>query len=151
MVSAFEGGTESAKTMPPIIDEFMVAHRLPEVTVVADTGMISGANQTASGPPGRRSSWGWRFPSLPPGHPVVPRAPGRERHGYVFTQQLPAERPSTKSTTNQLRTNCRSQVTFKQPVSLPEIGKVAGFRQTSKPKRGCPLDGSYQTPSLPYG
>jgi len=29
------------KTMLPVIGEFMAAHQLPDVTVVADAGMIS--------------------------------------------------------------------------------------------------------------
>jgi transposase len=33
--------------MLPVIEAFMAAHRLPDVTVVADAGMISDANQKA--------------------------------------------------------------------------------------------------------
>ena len=31
--------------MLPVIESFMAAHRLPDVTVVADAGMVSEANQ----------------------------------------------------------------------------------------------------------
>src|SRR3984957_15567238 len=43
MLSAFEGNRAETKTMLPVIEEFMAAHRLPDVTVVADAGMISDA------------------------------------------------------------------------------------------------------------
>jgi hypothetical protein len=33
--------------MLPVIEKFMAAHRLPDVTVVADSGMISEVNQKA--------------------------------------------------------------------------------------------------------
>ncbi len=41
MVSAFEGNRAETKTMLPVIQAFMTAHDLPDVTVVADAGMIS--------------------------------------------------------------------------------------------------------------
>jgi transposase len=47
MVSAFEGNRAETKTMLPVIERFMTAHQLPDVTVVADAGMISDANQKA--------------------------------------------------------------------------------------------------------
>jgi transposase len=47
MVSAFEGNRAETKTMLPVIEKFMAAHQLPDVTVVADAGMISEANQKA--------------------------------------------------------------------------------------------------------
>jgi hypothetical protein len=47
MVSVFEGNRAETKTMLPVIEKFMAAHRLPGVTVVADAGMVSEANQRA--------------------------------------------------------------------------------------------------------
>jgi hypothetical protein len=47
MLSAFEGSKGETKTMLPVIREFMAAHALPDVTVVADAGMISDANMKA--------------------------------------------------------------------------------------------------------
>src|SRR5262245_5773426 len=44
MVSAFEGNKAETKTMLPVIEEFMAAHQIPDVTVVADAGMVSQAN-----------------------------------------------------------------------------------------------------------
>jgi hypothetical protein len=47
MVEAFEGNTAETLTMLPTIRSYMDAHRLPDVTVVADAGMISAGNQKA--------------------------------------------------------------------------------------------------------
>jgi hypothetical protein len=48
MVSAFEGNKAEAKTMLPVIEAFMAAHQLPDVTVVADAGMVSERSSTTS-------------------------------------------------------------------------------------------------------
>jgi hypothetical protein len=45
MVHAFEGNKAETATMLPVINAFKPAHRLTEVTVLADPGMISEANQ----------------------------------------------------------------------------------------------------------
>jgi hypothetical protein len=69
MISAFEGNKAETKTMLLVIEKFMAAHRLPDVTVVADAGMISEANQKAivaagSGPM-RRTAAAWlRVPRI---------------------------------------------------------------------------------------
>jgi hypothetical protein len=47
MVGVFEGNRAETKTMLPVIEKFMAAHRQPGVTVVADAGMVSEANQRA--------------------------------------------------------------------------------------------------------
>jgi transposase len=47
MVSAFEGNRAETKTMLPVVGSFMAAHQLPDVTVVADAGTVSEANQKA--------------------------------------------------------------------------------------------------------
>ena len=41
-VHAFEGNTAETKTILPVLEAFMAAHRLPEVTVVADAGAVGG-------------------------------------------------------------------------------------------------------------
>jgi hypothetical protein len=58
-VPAFEGNKAETRTMLPVIEKFMAAHGLPDVTVVADADMISEASQKAIeaavlifGPPG---------------------------------------------------------------------------------------------------
>lgn len=40
MLSAFEGNRAETKTMLPVIEKFIAAHRLPDVTVVAVTRFI---------------------------------------------------------------------------------------------------------------
>ncbi len=47
MANAFEGNRGETTTMLPTIRAFMDAHQLADVTVVADAGMISAANQQA--------------------------------------------------------------------------------------------------------
>ncbi|ETB37295.1 hypothetical protein O974_28420 [Mycobacterium avium 11-0986] len=47
-VAAFEGNKAETATMLPVINAFKAAHQLTDVTVVADAGMISEANQVAA-------------------------------------------------------------------------------------------------------
>ena len=49
MVDAFEGNRAETTTMIPLMQRFMAAHRIAEVTVVADAGMMSEANQADRG------------------------------------------------------------------------------------------------------
>jgi transposase len=46
-VEAFEGNKAETATMLPTLQAFMAAHRLTDITVVADAGMLSEANKTA--------------------------------------------------------------------------------------------------------
>jgi hypothetical protein len=92
MVSAFEGNRAETKTMLPVIEAFMAAHQLPDVTVVADAGMISEANQKAIEAAGLSFILGMKIPDVPY---VV--AQWRREHpgedvpdGHVFTQPWPA-------------------------------------------------------------
>ena len=65
MVSAFEGNRAETKTMLPVIETFMAAHGLPDVTVVADAGMVSEANQKAIEAAGLSFILGARIPHEP--------------------------------------------------------------------------------------
>jgi hypothetical protein len=47
MVNAFEGNKAETATILPVLEAFMTAHQLQDVTVVADAGMISDANKRA--------------------------------------------------------------------------------------------------------
>jgi Transposase DDE domain len=92
MVEAFEGNKAETLTMLPTIRAFMDAHRLPDVTIVADAGMISAANQKAIEEAGLSFILGARIPDVPY---VV--AQWRREHpdeeipdGYVFCQPWPA-------------------------------------------------------------
>jgi hypothetical protein len=92
MVSAFEGNKAETKTMLPVIEEFMAAHQIPDVTVVADAGMVSEANQKAIEAAGLSFILGMKIPHVPyavaqwrrehPGEQIPDR--------HVFTQPWPA-------------------------------------------------------------
>jgi Transposase DDE domain len=92
MVSAFEGNKAETKTMLPVIQEFMTAHQLPDVTVVADAGMVSEANQKAIEAAGLSFILGMKIPHEPY---VVTwwrrEHPGQDiPDGHIFTQPWPA-------------------------------------------------------------
>jgi hypothetical protein len=92
MVSAFEGNKAETKTMLPVIEAFMAAHQLPDVTVIADTGMVSEANQTQIEAAGLSFILGMKIPHIPY---VVAQwrreHPGKDiPDGHVFTQPWPA-------------------------------------------------------------
>ena len=97
MVTAFEGNRAETKTMLPVIEKFMAAHRLPDVTVVADAGMISEANQKAIEAAGLSFILGMKIPDVPYQVDQWRREhPGEDiPDGHVFTQPWPAG-PSSK-------------------------------------------------------
>src|SRR6476620_6265612 len=64
-VAAFEGNKAETATMVPVINAFKTAHQLTDVTVVADAGMISEANQVALQAAGLSFILGTRIPYLP--------------------------------------------------------------------------------------
>jgi hypothetical protein len=91
-VAAFEGNKAETATMLPVINAFKTAHNLTDVTVVADAGMISEANQVALQAAGLSFILGARIPFLPD---VVRE--WRDKHpeepvpdGLVLTQRWPA-------------------------------------------------------------
>jgi hypothetical protein len=87
-VHAFEGNTAETTTILPVLRAFMAAHGLPEVTVVADAGMLSEANLKQIEDAGLRFIVGARIPDVPyqvkkwrhdhPGEPI--------EDGHIFTQ-----------------------------------------------------------------
>jgi hypothetical protein len=92
MVHAFEGNKAETTTIVPAIQAFAAAHHLPEVTVVADAGMVSAGNQKAIEDAGLFFILGARIPDVPY---VV--AQWRREHpdqeipdGHIFTQPWPA-------------------------------------------------------------
>ena len=91
-VEAFEGNKAETATMLPVINAFKAAHQLTDVTVVADAGMISEANQTALQAAGLSFILGTKIPFLPD---VVrewrDKHPGQDvPDGQVLTQPWPA-------------------------------------------------------------
>jgi hypothetical protein len=91
-VEAFEGNRAETATMLPTIRAFMTAHRLREVTIVADAGMVSAANQRAIEAEGLSFILGARIAGVP--HVVRcwhDEHPGRQiPDGLVLTQPWPA-------------------------------------------------------------
>src|SRR3954451_7045418 len=92
MVNAFEGNAAETTTMLPTIRAFMAAHRLPDVTIVADAGMVSAGNQRAIEAAGLSFILGARVPEVP----YVVKT-WRENHpgqdipdGHIFSQRWPA-------------------------------------------------------------
>jgi len=98
MVCAFEGNKAETKTMLPVIKAFMAAHRLPDVTVVADAGMISEANQKAIEAAGLSFILGMKIPGIPYAVGAWRREhPGEEiPDGHIFTQPWPAGPSSSR-------------------------------------------------------
>ena len=92
MVSAFEGNKAETRTMLPVIEKFMAAHQLPDVTVVADAGMISEANQKAIEAAGLSFILGMKIPDVPYAVAQWRREhPGEDvPDGHVFIQPWPA-------------------------------------------------------------
>jgi hypothetical protein len=91
-VAAFEGNKAETATMLPVINAFKTAHQLTDVTVVADAGMISEANQVDLQAAGLSYILGARIPFLPD---VVRE--WRDKHhdqaipdGLVLTQPWPS-------------------------------------------------------------
>ncbi len=92
LVSAFEGNKADTRTMLPVIQAFMAAHQLPDVTVVADAGMVSESNQKAIEAAGLSFILGAKIPYVP--YLVAQwrrEHPGQDiPDGHVFTQPWPA-------------------------------------------------------------
>jgi hypothetical protein len=65
MVQAFEGNKAETTTMLPTIDAFKAAHRLSDVTIVADAGMVSAGNQAAIEAAGLTYILGAKIPHVP--------------------------------------------------------------------------------------
>ncbi|MGH3990245.1 MAG: IS1634 family transposase, partial [Pseudonocardiaceae bacterium] len=112
MVEAFEGNKAETHTMLPTIRSFMKAHRLSEVTIVADAGMVSEANREAIEDEKLSYIIGARIPEVPyciaqwrrehpDGHAAVPE------DQQVFTAPWPA-------TAKQRAAGRRDKVTYYQ-------------------------------------
>jgi hypothetical protein len=98
MVQGFEGNRAETKTMLPVLQSFMAAHQLPDVTIVADAGMVSEANQIALEQAGLSFILGGRIPDIPyqvtkwrNEHPDEPIP-----DGHVFVQPWPTSPTDTE-------------------------------------------------------
>jgi len=109
MVEAFQGNKAETTTMLPTLRAFMAAHRLVDVTVVADAGMVSEANREAIEDAGLTYIIGAKIPEIP-----YHVAQWRREHpeeavqdGQVFTAPWPA-------TAEQKAAGRRDKVTYYQ-------------------------------------
>ena len=91
-VEAFQGNKAETTTMLPTIRAFMAAHRLTDVTIVADAGMVSDSNKKAIEAAGLSFIIGARIPDVPwvvsdwqANHPGVERGDQQ-----VWVQPMPA-------------------------------------------------------------
>jgi hypothetical protein len=91
MVHAFEGNLAETKTILSAIRAFMTTHHLSDVTIVADAGMISEANQKDIEEAGLSFILGARIPLLP--YAVkqwkTQNAGQDLPDGHIFTQPRP--------------------------------------------------------------
>ena len=98
MVNAFEGNRAETTTMVPMLQAFMVAHHLAEVTVVSTPGWCPRATSARSRPPGWRHA---RRTDL--GHPLrgeglAAGAPGHRDRPARLTQPWPTDPPTSAAT-----------------------------------------------------
>src|ERR1700731_3519288 len=92
MVHASEGNRAETNTILPVIEAFMEAHRLLDVTVAAGAGMISDANKKDIERAGLSFILGTKIPELPYAVKQWQREhPGEDfADGQIFTQRWPA-------------------------------------------------------------
>ena len=137
-VQAFEGNKAETATMLPVINAFKAAHPLTDVTVVADAGMISEANQVALQAAGLSFILGTRIPYLPDvvrewrdKHPdeADPRRVGA--HPAVARNvraRRPAASPTGSSTTNSATTGpgapCAASTSRSPRPNAPSTGML---------------------------
>ena len=150
MVSAFEGNRAETKTMLPVIQAFMAAHQLPDVTVVADAGMISEASQKAIEVAGLSFILGMKVPGVP--YQVAQwhrEHPGEDiPDGHVFTQPWPAG-PSSERRDQMIYYQYRADRARRTPGGIDEqvtkaAKAVAGLAPVKR-NRFIALDGAVKS------
>ena len=173
MVHAFEGNRAETTTMMPVLQAFLHAHRLSEVTVVADAGMVSEANKRAIETAGLTLILGARVPDvpyvvkvwrdahpdteIPDGHVFVqpwPAGPGDKRRDHTISYQYRADRArrTLRGIDTQV-TKAANAVAGKTPVKRNRYVRLTGATKPStapwRPRTG-PWPGSRATsPTCP--
>jgi hypothetical protein len=146
MVNAFEGNRAETRTMIPTIKAFLTAHRLTDVVVVADAGMVSAENKKAIEAEGLRFIIGEKIPQVPyqlikwqrehpgevPDDGLVltqpwPAGPDEKRDGQVRYYQHKADRARrTLRGIDQQVTKAEQAVAGKTPVKRNKYVALAG-------------------------
>jgi hypothetical protein len=150
MVSAFEGNKAETKTMLPVIESFMAARDLPDVTIVADAGMVSDSNRKDIEAAGLSFILGARIPDIPypvaqwrrehPGEPIPdghiftlrwPALDGSSRRDQVFYYQYKADRArrTLRGIDEQVR-KAEQAVAGKTPVKRNRFVQLSGGTRT---------------------
>jgi hypothetical protein len=150
MVNAFEGNKGETTTMMPSIEAFMAAHRLGDVTIVADSGMISEANRNAIEKAGLSFILGGRIDTIPyvltewreknPGGDVPdgliltqpwPAGPKDTRRDQVIYYQYTADRARrTLHGIDEQVTKAEKVVAGKEPVKRNRFVKLIDTTKT---------------------
>jgi hypothetical protein len=130
MIEAFEGNKAETATMLPVINAFEATHRLTDVTVVADAGMISEANQTALQAAGLSFILGARIPYLPD---VV-----REWRDKHPDEPIPDELVLTQPWPATSSEKARGVPTGSSTTSNGKIGPAARYMALKSPKPNAP-------------
>ena len=153
MIESFEGNKAETKTMLPVITAFMTAHQLTDVTVVADAGMISTANQVGieetnlsfilgtkiSEVPYLVAQWRREHPNeeIPDGHVFTQpwpassteRARGRRDKTIYYQYNADRARRTLRGIDEQIR-KAEAAVAGKAPVKRNRFIKLAGATKT---------------------
>jgi hypothetical protein len=118
--------------MLPVIESFMAAHDLPDVTVIADAGMISEASQKAIEAAGLSFILGMKIPQVP--YVVAQR---RREHsgeqipdGHIFTPALASRAEGVAAAT-------RSSTTSTRPTG-PQGRCAASTNRCARPGKPSP-------------
>lgn len=146
MVHAFEGNRAETTTLVPVLRAFLDAHRLPEVTVVADAGMVSEASKRAIEEAGLSFILGARIPDvpyqvtdwrqahpdteIPDGHVFIqpwPAGPADKRRDHTIFYQYRADRARrTLRGIDQQITKAENAVAGRTPVKRNRYVRLAG-------------------------
>jgi hypothetical protein len=146
MVHAFEGNRAETTTMLPVLRAFLDTHRLSDITVVADAGMVSEANKHAIEAAGLSFILGARIPDVPyvvaewrqahPGQDIAdgqvivqpwPAGPADKRRDHTIFYQYRADRARrTLRGIDQQIAKAENTVAGKTPVKRNRYVRLTG-------------------------
>ncbi|MBN9102691.1 MAG: transposase [Pseudonocardia sp.] len=146
-VEAFEGNRAETATMLPTLPAFMAAHRLTDVTVVADAGTISEGNRRSIEAAGLSFILGAKIPQVP--YVITEwraQHPGQDvPDGLLLTQPGPPGTPTsvvTRSSTTsspliELGARCTGSTSRAARPNARWRGRTTGSCRSSAPS-ACP-------------
>ncbi|WP_268234828.1 IS1634 family transposase [Nesterenkonia alkaliphila] len=151
-VTAFEGNKAETKTMIPVLEDFMAAHQLKDITIVADAGMVSDANRKAIQSARLSYIIGEKLPEVPypirkwiednPGKapengmilswPVYEGPAGQRRTSLIYYQYREARAKRTLRGIDQQVAKAKKAVAGKAPVKRNRFVGIEGERRFLK-------------------